>query len=103
VTTTRRKVQPKAEAKSTAATKRAAVKPKRAANTGTKPAAAAALPVADPGNITSPIEGKSDHFDTLSDDLCVQLTRRLLTPISSLPKEPTLPRAVLKTEALSAN
>jgi hypothetical protein len=45
---------------------------------------------------TSPLEGISDLLDQLPLQACVELTRRLLTSISSLPKGAARPRAVLK-------
>ena len=88
----------KAEPKITAAPK-ATVKPKKAATTGTKPVVTAP-PVAHHHPTPSPLEGISDLIDQLPFDACVELTRRLLTAIPSLPKGAARPRAVLKTVIL---
>ena len=53
-----------------------------------------------PHPTTSPLEGISDLIDQLPLDACVELTRRLLTAIPSLPKGAARPRAVLKTVIL---
>jgi len=45
---------------------------------------------------TSPIEDISDHLDHLPNQACVDLTRRLLTTISSLPTGAARKRAILK-------
>ena len=96
VATTEKKVKPeKAEPKNTAAHKKAAVKPKKAANAGAK-TVTTPKPVANPPS-TFPLEDISDLLDSLSLEACVQLTRRLLASISSLPKGADRPRAVLKT------
>jgi hypothetical protein len=85
VTTTSKKAKPqKAEPKSTAAPKAAAVKPKRGATTDEKPVAADQL-VADPHPTTSPFKGISDLVDNLPLEACVELKRRLLASMSSLP------------------
>ena len=82
----------KAETKTTTAPKAAGGKPKK------KPATTSPKPVvANPHPTTSPIEGISDLLDNLPLDACVELTRRLLTSILSLPKGAARPRAVLKT------
>ena len=47
-----------------------------------------------------PFEGISDLLDNLPLEACVELTRRVLTSISSLPKGAARPRAVLKTVIL---
>jgi hypothetical protein len=49
---------------------------------------------------TSPLEEISDLLDYLPIHACVELTRRLLTSISSLPTGAARPRAVLKTVIL---
>jgi hypothetical protein len=49
---------------------------------------------------TSPLEKISDLLDHLPIQACVELTRRLLTSISSLPTGAVRPRAVLKTVIL---
>jgi hypothetical protein len=48
----------------------------------------------------STFEDISDLLDRLPIQACVQLTRRLLTSISSLPQEAARPRAALKTVIL---
>ena len=49
---------------------------------------------------TSPLEEISDPLDHLPLHACVELTRRLLTSISSLSTGAARPRAVLKTVIL---
>jgi hypothetical protein len=49
---------------------------------------------------TSPLEEISDLLDHLPIQACVELTRRLLTSVSSLPTGAARPRAVLKTVIL---
>ena len=49
---------------------------------------------------TSPLEDISDLLDHLPIQACVELTRWLLTSISSLPTGAARPRAVLKTVIL---
>ena len=56
--------------------------------------------VTNPHPNTSPLEGISDLLDNLPLEACVELTRRLLTSISYLPKGTAPPRAVLKTVIL---
>jgi len=46
---------------------------------------------------TNSLEEISDLLDRLPLQACVELTRRLLTSISSLPTGSACPRAVLKT------
>jgi hypothetical protein len=85
VTATSKKVKPeKVEPKTTAAPKMATVKPKKVATTSSKPVVAIQL-VANPHPTTSPLKGISD-LDNLPLEACVELTRQLLTSISSLPK-----------------
>ena len=48
----------------------------------------------------SPVDDISDLLDHLPTQACVELTRRLLTSISSLPTGAARPRAVLKTVIL---
>jgi hypothetical protein len=48
-----------------------------------------------------PLEEISDLLDRLPLKACVELTRRLLTSLSSLPTGADRPRAVLKTVILS--
>ena len=59
-----------------------------------KPVAATQV-VANPHPTTSPLEGISDLVDNLSLESCVELTCRLLTCISSLPKCAARPWAIL--------
>ena len=49
---------------------------------------------------TNPLEEIYDLLDRLPLQACVELTRRLLTSISSLPTGTVRPRAVLKTVIL---
>ena len=80
--------------------------PQRATGKSQKKAAASAKTAAakpsKPSLVipTSPLEGITDFLDHLSLDECEELTRRLLTSISSLPKGAARPRAVLKTVIL---
>jgi hypothetical protein len=53
--------------------------------------------VGNPHPTPSPLEDISDLLDQLPFDACVELTRRLLTSISSLPSGAARERAVLKT------
>jgi hypothetical protein len=53
-----------------------------------------------PTDNPSPVEEISDLLDTLPMKACVELTRRLLIAIPSLPSEPARSRAVLKTVIL---
>jgi hypothetical protein len=46
------------------------------------------------------VEEISDLLDTLPKDACIELTRRLLTAVPSLPSGPAPSRAVLKTVIL---
>jgi hypothetical protein len=52
--------------------------------------------VSPPTAHPSPLEGISDLLDTLPMDACVELTRRLLTAVPSVPPGPARTRAVLK-------
>jgi hypothetical protein len=104
VTTTRETARPKKpEPKPTAAPKRATGKANKKAATSVKTAAAKpptpkqVVPSQCP---TSPLEEISDHLDHLPLQACVELTRRLLASISSLPTGAARPRAVLKTVIL---
>jgi hypothetical protein len=54
-------------------------------------------PVVTPNPINSPLEEISDLLDKLPIEACVELTRRLLTSISSLPTGVARQRAALKT------
>jgi hypothetical protein len=56
--------------------------------------------VANPHPTNSPLEGTSDLLDNLPLEACVELTRRLLTSISSLPTGVARRRDVLKTVIL---
>jgi len=103
VTATRKTARPnKPEPKSTAAIKPAAGKSEKKAAASVKTAAAKpttphlVVPTQIP---TSPLEEISD-LDRLPLQACVELTRRLLTSISSLPTGAARPRAVLKTVIL---
>jgi len=88
---------------STAATKSAAGKSKKKAAASVKTAAAKPttpdlmVPTQSP---TSPLDDISDLLDRLPLQACVELTRQLLTSISSLPTGTARPRAVLKTVIL---
>ena len=79
----------KAEPKTASAPKKAAVKHKKAASASAKPARTP-KPVANTPS-TSPLENISALLDSLPLEVCVQLTRRLLASISSLPKGAALP------------
>jgi len=101
VTVTRKTAKPKKpELKSTAAPQRASGKSKKKAVASVKTAAVKpttpnlVVPIQNP---TSPLEDISDLLDHLPLHACVELTRRLLTSISSLPTGTARPRAVLKT------
>ena len=99
VTATKKAAKPeKAEPKTTAAPKSAGGKRKKSATTSAKPVAATQV-VANPHPTTSPLEGIAD-LGNLPLDACVELTLRLLTSISSLPKGAVRPRAVLKNVIL---
>jgi hypothetical protein len=99
LTATVKKAKPeKAEPKTAPAPKKAAVKPTKVASTGAK-SVMAPKTVANPPS-TSPLEDISDLLDSLPLEAFVQLTRRLLASISSLPKRAARPRAVLKTVLL---
>jgi hypothetical protein len=49
----------------------------------------------------APVEGITDLLDNLPTSACLQLTRRLLSMASSLPRGDARPRAVLRTVILS--
>jgi hypothetical protein len=87
----------KVETKIRAAPKTASVKPKKAASNGAKPVTESLI-VANPPS-TSPLEDISD-LDSFLHEACVQLTRRRLTSVSSLPKGAVRPRAFLKAVIL---
>jgi hypothetical protein len=93
----------KPKPKSTAATKPAAGKTKTKAVATVKTAAAKPPTpelVVPTQSSTSPLEEISDLLDHLPIQACVELTRRLLTSISSLPTGADRPLAVLKTVIL---
>ena len=93
----------KPEPKSTAAPKRTAGKSKKKAAASVKTAAAVTTPQNRmvPTQIsTSPLEEISDLLDHFSLQECIELTRLLLTSISSLPTGAARPRAILKTVIL---
>ena len=71
--------------------KKAAASAKTAAAKPTTPSLV--VPTQNP---TSPLEDIVDLLDHLSHHECVELTRRLLTSVSSLPKGAARSRAVLK-------
>ena len=100
VTATRVTARPKKpEPKPPAAPQRAPGKSQKKAAASAKTAAAKPSKpslVVPTQNPTSPLEDIIDLFDHLSNHECVELTRRLLTSISSLPKGAARSRAVLK-------
>jgi hypothetical protein len=71
-----------------------AVKPNKTANTSTKPVKAPVI-VENP-RLTTPLEDISDLLNSLSHEVCVQLTRRVVASISSLPTGAARHTAVLK-------
>jgi hypothetical protein len=92
----------KPKSKSTAATKPAAEKPKKKA-ASVKTAAAKPTTselVISTQSPTSPLEDISDLLDHLPIKGCVELPRRLLMSISSLPTGAARPRAIMKTVIL---
>jgi len=104
VTATRETARPqKPKPKTTAAPKRAAGKSKKKAAASVKTATATpttpnlVIPTQSP---TSPLVEISDLLDHLPLHACLELTRRLLTSISSLPTGAARPRAVLKNVVL---
>ena len=104
VTATRKTAGPKKpKRKCTAATKPAAWKTKKKATASVKNVAAKpttpelVFPTQPP---TSPLEEISDLLNDLPIQACLELTRRLLTSLSSLPSGADGPRAVLKTVIL---
>jgi len=99
VTATKKAAKPKKDV-TTTNPKAASGKPKKKpATTSPKPVASTQV-LSKPQPTTSPIEGISDLLDNFALDTCVELTRRLLTSISSLPKGAASPRALLKTVIL---
>jgi hypothetical protein len=100
VTTTRKTTGPKKpEPKSKAAAKPAAGKSKKAASSVKTVATKPIIPelVVPTQSSASPLEEISDLLDHLPIQACVELTRRVLTSLPSLPKGTARPRAVLKT------
>jgi hypothetical protein len=91
------------ESKAAADPKPAAVKPKKKAAASAQSAAAKpstpklVVPSQSPA---SPLKEISDLLDVLPIEACVELTRWLLTSVSSLPTGAARPRAVLKTVIL---
>jgi hypothetical protein len=78
-------------------------KPKKKAAESVKTAAAKTTTpqlVAPAHSPSSVLEEISDLLDNLPPQACVELTRRLLTSIPSLPTGAARPRAVLKTVIL---
>jgi hypothetical protein len=104
VTATRKTAGPKKpKLKSTAATKPATDKPKKKAAAIVKTVTAKPTTpdlVVPTQSSNSPLEDISDRLDRLPIQACVELTRRLLTSIPSLPTGAARPRAVLKTVIL---
>jgi hypothetical protein len=93
----------KHEPNSTAAPKPAAGKSKKKADVSVKTATAKPITpglVVPTESSTSQLEEISDLLDHLPLQACVELTRRLLTSISSLPTGAAHSRAVLKTVIL---
>jgi hypothetical protein len=104
VTATRKTARPqKSQPKTSAASEPAAGKSKRTAAASVKTAAAKLTTpnlVVPNQSSTSPLEKISDLLDHLPLDACMELTRRFLICISSLPTRTARPRAVLKTVIL---
>jgi len=104
VTATRKTARPqKSEHKTTTAPKLAAGKSKKKTAASVKTTAAKPTTpnlVVPNRSFTSPLEEISDLLYHLPLHACVELTRRLLTSISSLPTGAARPRAVLKTVIL---
>ena len=104
MTATRTTAEPKKpKPKSTAAIKMVAGKTKTKTTASVKTAAAKPKTselVVRTQSSTSPLEEISDLLDHLPIHAWVELTRRLLTSISSLPTGAASPRAVLKTVIL---
>jgi hypothetical protein len=103
VAATRKTARPKKpEPKSTAAPKSAAGNSKKAAVSVKAVAAKATTPelVVPTQPSSSPLEDIPDFLDHLPLQARVELTRRVLTSISSLPTGAARPRAVLKTVIL---
>jgi len=101
VTATTETARPKKpELKSTATPQRAPGKSKKKPVASVKTAAAKPTTpslVVPTQNTTSPLDDISDLLVQLPLHACVELTRRLITSIPSLPTGSTRPRAVLKT------
>ena len=104
VTATRKKAGPKkSKPKPPPPTKPASGKAKKKAGAIVKTAAAKPTTpelVVPKQSSTSPLEEISDLLDHLPIQSCVELTRRLLTSISTLPTGAARQRAVLKTVIL---
>jgi len=99
VNATRKKAGPKEpEPKPTAAAQSAAGKSKKVATSVKTAATKPTTPVLVVP--TNPLEKISDLLDRLPLQACVELTRRLLTSIFSLPTGTARPRDVLKTVIL---
>jgi hypothetical protein len=102
VTTTRKTARPQ-KPKTAAAPKPAAGKSEKKAAASVR-ATAAKHPtpklVVPTQSHASPLEEISDLLDHLPIHACVELTRRLLPSLSSLPTGTARPRAVLKTVIL---
>jgi hypothetical protein len=98
VTATRKRAKPKKPVpKSTAATKAATVKPTKKAPASVKPAAAKPNNlVVTPQPPSSALEDISELLDNLPLQACVELTRRLLTSIPSVPPGVARLQAVVK-------
>jgi hypothetical protein len=103
VATTSKTARPKKPVpKTAAATKSVAAKPVKEAVAIVKTAAAKPTPkLVDPNHCPfNPLEEISDLLDHLPLQACVELTRRLLTALSTLPTGAARPRSVLKTVIL---
>jgi hypothetical protein len=103
VTATRKTARPqKSEPKTTAAPLAAGKSKKKTAASVKTTAVKPTTPnlVVPNRSSTSPLEEISDLLDHLPLHACVELTRRLLTSISSLPTGAARPRAVLKSVIL---
>jgi hypothetical protein len=106
VPATRETARPqKPEPKSTVAPKRAAGKSRKKSAASAKPAADKTTPpnlVVPTQTSTSPLEDISDLLEHLPHPECVELTRRILASISSIPPGTARTRAVLKTVIIFA-
>ena len=96
VTSTSKKARSKKPApKVSAAPKKAPTKKASTTQCVAKPISSQQL-VPSPAANPSPLEEISDLLDILPIDVCVELTRRLLTAVPSLPSGPARSRAILK-------